>query len=57
MKSEESFLGIKQPRREANHSPIVSAEFQNGGVIVPLPHTFMAYCLNNCVQIKIYLPF
>jgi hypothetical protein len=31
-------LGIKRPDREAEHSPPISAEDKNGGVILPLPH-------------------
>jgi hypothetical protein len=32
--------GVKQPRREADHSPPSSAEVKNGGAIPPLPHVF-----------------
>jgi hypothetical protein len=33
-------MGIKQPGREADHSPLpFSAEVKNGGAIFPLPHT------------------
>jgi hypothetical protein len=31
------FPEIKQPRREADHSPPSSAEAKNGGVIPPFP--------------------
>jgi hypothetical protein len=30
-------LGVKLPRREADHSPPSSAKFKNGGAITPLP--------------------
>jgi hypothetical protein len=30
--------GVKQPRREANHSPPSGAKVMNGGAIPPLPH-------------------
>jgi hypothetical protein len=31
--------GLKRPGHEADHSPVSSAEFQNGGDIPALPHT------------------
>jgi hypothetical protein len=30
--------GIKQPEREADHSPVSSAEVKNGGAKLPLPY-------------------
>jgi hypothetical protein len=33
------FLRIRQPCREADHSPPSSAEVKHGGAIPPLPHT------------------
>jgi hypothetical protein len=39
MGARHSFPGVKQPRREADHSRLSSAEFKNGGAISPLPHT------------------
>jgi hypothetical protein len=30
--------GVKRPGREADHSPLSSAEVKNGGAIPPLPH-------------------
>jgi hypothetical protein len=33
-------LGVKWPGREADHSPLSSAEVKNGGAIPPLPHMF-----------------
>jgi hypothetical protein len=32
-------LEVKQPGREAAHSPPSTAEVKNGGAIPPLPHT------------------
>jgi hypothetical protein len=31
--------GVKQPLREADHSPPSSAQLKNGGAILLLPHT------------------
>jgi hypothetical protein len=31
--------GVKRQRREADHSPLSSAEVKNGGAIPPPPHT------------------
>jgi hypothetical protein len=33
-----SFLGVKRPGREADHSPPSSAEIKNGGATTPLPN-------------------
>jgi hypothetical protein len=38
------FPGVKQPGREADHSPPSSAEVKNGGAILPLPHTSSWRC-------------
>jgi hypothetical protein len=32
-------LGVKRPKREADHSPSSSAEVKIRGAITPLPHT------------------
>jgi hypothetical protein len=32
--------GVRQPGREAEHSPPTSAEVKNGGSIPPLPNVF-----------------
>jgi hypothetical protein len=36
--------GVKRPVHEAEHSPPSSAEFKNGGAILPLPHTSSWRC-------------
>jgi hypothetical protein len=33
-------LRVKWPGRDADDSPLSSAEVKNGGAIPPLPHTF-----------------
>jgi hypothetical protein len=38
-----SYLGVKRPGREADHSPSSSVEVKNGGAIPPLPHTSLWY--------------
>jgi hypothetical protein len=39
-------LGVKRPRREADHSPPSSAEITMYGAILPLPlDVFMAWCI------------
>jgi hypothetical protein len=40
MRTRRSFPGGKRPGREADHSPLSSAEVKNCGVIRPLPRTF-----------------
>jgi hypothetical protein len=35
-----SFLGLKRPAREADHSPPSVAKVKNGGAIPPLHHTY-----------------
>jgi hypothetical protein len=35
---DDSFVGVRRPGREPNHSPSSSAEVNNGGAIPPLPH-------------------
>jgi hypothetical protein len=42
--------GVKQPEREADHSPPSSAEVKNHGAIPPLPHTSPWQCLINQAQ-------
>jgi hypothetical protein len=44
-------LGVKWPGREADHSPLSSAELKNGGAIPPPPYVFMALCF-SAVLIK-----
>jgi hypothetical protein len=39
MDTEGSFPGLKRLGREADHSPLSSAEVKNGGTIPPLAHT------------------
>jgi hypothetical protein len=53
-------LGIKQPRREADHSPPSSAEVKNGGAIPPLPHIFSyldAQLMNHKVNFTLFIIF
>jgi hypothetical protein len=37
---ESIFLGVKPPRREADHSLPTSAQAKNSAAILPLPHMF-----------------
>jgi hypothetical protein len=36
-------LGIKQQRREADHSSPYSSQVKNGGAVPPLPHMFLCH--------------
>jgi hypothetical protein len=40
----DSFPGVKEPEREADHSSPSSAEVKNGGAILPLQHTSSWCC-------------
>jgi hypothetical protein len=43
-----SFLGVKRPGRETDHSLPSSVEVKIGGAVSPLPpHIFMTWCLLN----------
>jgi hypothetical protein len=35
--------GVRWPGRDADHSPASSTEVKNGGVIIPLLHTFSCH--------------
>jgi hypothetical protein len=35
------YPGLKQPRRDGDHSTPTSAEVKNSGAASPLPHTFL----------------
>jgi hypothetical protein len=37
--------GVKRQKREADRSPLASAEVKNGGAILPFQHVFMAWYL------------
>jgi hypothetical protein len=39
MDAESSFLGVKKPGLEDDHTPPFSSEVKNGGAIPPVPHT------------------
>jgi hypothetical protein len=39
------FLGVKQPRHEADSPPPTSVKVKNGGTIPSLPHVFMVWHL------------
>jgi hypothetical protein len=41
------YSGIKRQERETDHSLFSSAKVRKGGVILPLPHVFMKWCLIN----------
>jgi hypothetical protein len=41
--------GIKRPRREADHSPVASAEVKKMWIYTPTPaYAFMAWCCFTC---------
>jgi hypothetical protein len=40
-----SFLGVKRPGRETDHSPPCSVDAKNAGAIPPPPYVFMAQYL------------
>jgi hypothetical protein len=39
------YLGVKQPGREANHSPAFTLEAKNGDLYLHCPYVFMAWYL------------
>jgi hypothetical protein len=50
------YPGVKQPRREADHSPPTSAEIKKTWVYTSTPpQVFMAQCLISYVQVQIYV--
>jgi hypothetical protein len=52
-------LGVKRPGREADHSPLSSAEIKNAWSYTPLPqYTFMAWCFVKARgQLYLYFTF
>jgi hypothetical protein len=53
-------LEVKRQGREADHSPLSSAEVKKGGAVPSLPHAFMALCLikhrDNFTLLIAYFP-
>jgi hypothetical protein len=46
-------LGVKRPRREADHSSPSSAEVKNGGDIPPLPNTYSWLCTSFTLKLQV----